>query len=285
MPDNLHYLIFTDLDGTLLDHDDYNFDAAKPSLAQLSEQQIPIIINSSKTASEIQSLRHALNNQHPFIIENGSAVFTPEDYFSSQLSFKEHTSHQHNERYDENILGETRNTVIEAINDIYGESPRPFTQYSRASIQDIQNMTGLSTEEAQQSADRYYTEPLQWTGSDDEKNYFIQQVQQRGLHVLQGGRFLHVMGKTDKGYALKALAPHYQTYYSTPVTTIALGDSHNDIAMLQAADIAVVIRSPHYPPPEFEHPNKIISNAYGPAGWHECIQSIIFSTHKKKATL
>lgn len=138
MPNYLHYLIFTDLDGILLDHDGYNFDAAKLSLAQLSEQQIPVIINSSKTASEIQSLRLVLNNQHPFIIENGSAVFVPENYFSNDTSFNAafgaHSNSQQNVHYEENILGKIRAKVIGTINTIYGKNPMPLTQYSRSSL-------------------------------------------------------------------------------------------------------------------------------------------------------
>lgn len=268
------YLIFTDLDGTLLDHDNYCFNAAKPSLRQLTEKNIPVVINSSKTSDEIKELRHQLQNPHPFIIENGSAIYTPHHYFQTIAS---HTDSIVKDGYDTTILGESREQILKVIDHIMPSASRPFTQYSRSSIQDIQTMTGLSKTEAKKSANRYYTEPLIWLGSEEEKQDFIQQLTLHGLHTLQGGRFLHVMGKTDKGQAINALTQQYQARKPNSITTIALGDSHNDIAMLQAADIAVVIRSPHYDPPVFEHPNKMISHAYGPAGWHECIQSIIFT--------
>jgi mannosyl-3-phosphoglycerate phosphatase family protein len=181
------------------------------------------------------------------------------------------------EALEEMVLGERRENILNTIKLIAPSYPFQFIQYSQSSIIDIARMTGLAKNEAKQSSNRYYTEPVIWQGEASQKLAFIKAVEQSGLHTLQGGRFLHVMGKTDKGQAIKKLALRYKKHYSTPVTTIALGDSPNDIAMLQAADIAIVIRSPHYAPPEFEHPHKIISHAYGPAGWNECIQKIIFN--------
>ena len=40
-----------------------------------------LILVSSKTRSEMEPLRRRLNNQHPFIVENGGAVFIPQGTF------------------------------------------------------------------------------------------------------------------------------------------------------------------------------------------------------------
>ena len=73
--------MFTDLDGTLLDHDTYGFEPALPALAMLAQKNIPVILNSSKTLVEILKIRSALGNCHPFIAENGSVVAVPEQTF------------------------------------------------------------------------------------------------------------------------------------------------------------------------------------------------------------
>ena len=44
-------VIYTDLDGTLLDHHTYSFDAARSTIAALSERGIPVIPCTSKTRS------------------------------------------------------------------------------------------------------------------------------------------------------------------------------------------------------------------------------------------
>ena len=48
-------IVFTDLDGTLLDHDDYSFEAARPALAKLETLNIPVILTTSKTATEVSA--------------------------------------------------------------------------------------------------------------------------------------------------------------------------------------------------------------------------------------
>ena len=78
------YLVFTDLDGSLLDHHNYDFIDAMPQLRSLERLEIPLIPASSKTRVEIEQLRQKLGNTHPFIVENGAAVFIPQGYFSSR---------------------------------------------------------------------------------------------------------------------------------------------------------------------------------------------------------
>src|SRR4030042_1090542 len=71
-------LVFTDLDGTLLDHRNYSFEPARPALRLLRESGIPLIICTSKTRAEVEEIRAALGNTDPFVVENGGAVFVPE---------------------------------------------------------------------------------------------------------------------------------------------------------------------------------------------------------------
>ena len=260
------WLVVSDLDGTLLDHHHYDFESAKPAINALNNHHIPIIINSSKTESEIISLRNALNNTHPFIIENGSAIITPRHYFTADVSTDNSSS------LERILLGTPRSELIETVNRLKPQFLQQYTHYQACSIEDIMQMTGLSMLEAEQSSQRRYTEPVKWLGDMNSKKRFIEAVKQSGHHILEGGRFIHVMGKTDKGKASKQLAQTYEQHTHKTIATIALGDSHNDIAMLKAADIAVVIRSHNHAPPEFDHPNKIISELYGPDGWNEVMQ-------------
>ncbi|HKQ32701.1 MAG TPA: HAD hydrolase family protein, partial [Thermodesulfobacteriota bacterium] len=76
------FVVYTDLDGTLLDHHTYSFDKAVPALRLLESEGVPLIINSSKTRPEIERYRSLLGNTHPFVTENGGGIFIPENYFS-----------------------------------------------------------------------------------------------------------------------------------------------------------------------------------------------------------
>ena len=74
-------VLFTDLDGTLLDHDTYTAEPALPALDIISRRHIPLVVCTSKTAAEIQKLRDSIGNSDPFISENGGGIFVPENYF------------------------------------------------------------------------------------------------------------------------------------------------------------------------------------------------------------
>ena len=68
-------IVFTDLDGTLLHPRTYSFEAAMPALKLIKEKDVPLILCSSKTRAEIEVYRKKLDNQHPFVSENGGGIF------------------------------------------------------------------------------------------------------------------------------------------------------------------------------------------------------------------
>jgi mannosyl-3-phosphoglycerate phosphatase family protein len=264
-----YWIVVTDLDGTLLDHHDYSYKAAADTLKKLEKHKIPVIFNSSKTAIEIDQIKSNINNQHPFIAENGSGILIPQDYFSTKPKVANQWK-----IYWEVTLGKARKELLDALKEI----PKSFNQcyrgFNEASTQEIMDMTGLKEEEAKSAKERLYTEPLQWLGNPEQKEQFFWHLNRNRIHFTEGGRFLHLMGYTNKGSATTWLSKLFEIEHKRPVKIIALGDGKNDVDMLKAADIAVVIRSPVNDPPEFEHRCKIISDDYGPTGWSKSIEHI-----------
>ena len=80
-------IIFTDLDGTLLDHQTYSYGEAEDALKVVREKRVPLILCSSKTRDEIEVYRKKLSNNEPFISENGGAIFIPEQYRGLKCKF------------------------------------------------------------------------------------------------------------------------------------------------------------------------------------------------------
>ena len=53
-------LVFTDLDGSLMERETYSMKPARLALQTLQSREIPVIINSSKTAQEIQAVQKSV---------------------------------------------------------------------------------------------------------------------------------------------------------------------------------------------------------------------------------
>ena len=69
-----HPIVFTDLDGTLLDHETYDHSPAQPALAALAARDIPVIPVTSKTSDELRPLMADIGLAGGFIAENGAVI-------------------------------------------------------------------------------------------------------------------------------------------------------------------------------------------------------------------
>ncbi len=262
-------LIFTDLDGSLLDHNTYSFAPAAELLLALEQQQIPVIPVTSKTRAEVMALRQTLHNQHPFIIENGAAICIPRGYFRH--------CPEDAEAIDKQWLicnSQPRHQWLELLNKVGPEFTDEYQTFSsicaNGGIAALAELTGLSIEQAALAQQREYSEPIHWLGNADRKAEFIAQLTSAGGHLLQGGRFLTLGDNTNKGLALLQLQAIYTANSNQPHQSIAIGDSDNDISMLEAADAALIIASANHPAPEINpREHLFVSKATGPQGWVE----------------
>lgn len=272
---NSRFLIFTDLDGTLLDHYTYSTAAASEVIDELNCRDIPIIFNTSKTYSEVLEIRERFAFKHPFVVENGAAVYIPQGYFSQMPEDCELI-----DGYWVKSFCHGRKHWLEMLDTQAHQFKGEYKGFSQFSVSELAELTGLSEHNAQQALTRYYSEPLHWLGDDEEvKATFIDYMQELGAHILQGGRFLHVSGYCDKGQAQQWLVAQYQKEYPEQTyTSIALGDSGNDIAMLEQADMAVQIKSPvHGFPPLARTENIYQTKGCGPVGWAESLTELVLT--------
>ena len=268
----LNLLIATDLDGTLLDHNNYSFTDAQPALQLINNYKIPLIINTSKTCSEVVLIRQELDNKHPFIVENGSGVLLPIDYFP-ELDTQSMC-------IQDNLIlktfGTTLNQILAILTDLKTKYGFQFKGFSDMSVDELSNRTGLNRQQAEQAKDRLFSEPIVWMDNDKHWKIFYQQLQTMGLQILRGGRFLHISGGGNKGSALDWLKNSYSAYWRQTPVLIAAGDSQNDMAMLEIADHAVVVRSPVNPPLSLnKHRNVSTTQECGPKGWNVTMLNLI----------
>lgn len=260
-------LIFTDLDGTLLDHHTYSYAPARSALAEIKQRGYPLILCSSKTRAELIALHQELELTTPFICENGAAVYWQDN--ASDSTTQSPWQHQ--------AFSPPRETLIDVIQTLRAQYHYRFTGFHDCTPAQIVELTGLGLTQAELAATRDYTEPLLWQDSDENLHRFSAQLAEKGLRAVQGGRFLSVMGQFDKSSSMQWLVTRYRTQQpSASLTVVALGDSPNDEAMLQAADIAVVIQSPRSAGLNINKPKHIIRTQLpGPEGWQAAMSSIL----------
>lgn len=265
-------LIFTDLDGTLLDHETYSYEAAQSAITVLRERNAHIIPVTSKTRAEVMSLRASLELNTPFVVENGAAVFIPK----SQFEFN-HDSLLDCDEFWCKAFGLPRQQHQDLMSKLSRELQDCCMTFGMLGNKRIAEVTGLSRDHAALANQREYSDPILWQGSDAQKSQLRKEVEGLGYRIQEGGRFLHITNGYDKGKALVWLKQQYIcNNANTPFRVIALGDSDNDIDMLEAADQAIVIKNPNKPtlmlPSEI---NEIRSASAGPKGWAESLSSFL----------
>ena len=232
-------VVFTDLDGTLLNHHDYSYQDALPAINSLRARQIPLILVSSKTRAEMTDLCRELVIADPYVCENGSVIVLPkqwaEDFHVPPVGLVKEAdcllAYRGAQR--DGIV-----TLLASLADCFD-----FTGFADMSVSDVVDVTGLDEASAVKAMQRDASEPLLWHDNEAAFNDFAQLLGEHNLRVLKGGRFYHVMASCDKGDAVRYLLRLYGSHYGAKVKSIALGDSPNDLIMLREVDQAVVI--PH----------------------------------------
>ncbi|MEW6003568.1 MAG: HAD-IIB family hydrolase [Nitrospirota bacterium] len=261
-------IIFTDLDGTLLDFSTYSFDAALPALQLLKKQDIPLIICSSKTRKEIEYYREKLNNEHPFISENGGGIFIPKSYFRFQLS-------GHNLRIEDEQdytiikLGVSYKDLRGALQELRKEG-FDVKGFGDMTVQEVAEIANMSLKEAEMAKERDFDEPFILRDNEKESQRLFGAVKAKGFNYTQG-RFLHILGDSDKGKAVSILIDLYKRK-SGEVRTVAIGDSPNDIPMLERVDYPVIVKkSDGNHDFRINIPNLIKADGIGPEGWNKAV--------------
>jgi mannosyl-3-phosphoglycerate phosphatase len=270
------YLVFTDLDGCLLDRQTYSFNAARPALERLQADQIPVVLVSSKTRAEIEPLRRQLNHQGPFIVENGGAVFVPNGTFDFPLERVRRRATYHVIEF-----GTPYAMLRDVLKQIECSVDTPLIGFGDLSIDDLMALTGLSREAALRAKLREYDEPYLVQGPATIATEVCRQIVTRGLQWTHGGRFFHLTGLNNKGQAALKLLHYYKRQWDldgqrSTVETVGIGDSLNDLPLLLAVDHPVLVQKPDGSyDREIDVPRLIYAPGIGPVGWNHAILDLL----------
>jgi len=219
-------IIFTDIDGTLLNKE-YSFREVQPTIKKLQSVNIPIILCSSKTSSEIEYYRSKLDINEPFISENGAAIFIPRGYFHS-----EHNYTKQNKDYDIVELGIPYAVIRQKLEGIQ-KTACTVTGFGDMTPEEVAKDNGLPLVLAKLAKQREYSEPFKVQGCKE--SFFFHLIEKEGLHHCKGDRYHHLIGNHDKGKAVTVLKQIYVKEYGF-LKTVGVGNGENDLPMLQSVD-------------------------------------------------
>ncbi len=259
-------LFFTDLDGTLLDHETYEWRPARTGLQWCREEDVDVIPCTSKTWEEVRLIRERIELDTPAIIENGGAVVLSRDH-----TFAHEPAQRVGDRYRFQEFGDAAAQIQSEFHEIRQRGDFKCQSVLKMSPEVFAGKTNLDREQAERALNRQFTVPVLWLESEQRKQEFISWCVGSDIEVHEGGRFLHLQRNCDKGKAIRWLNEKYEEEHGTLLTG-AIGDSQNDISMLATVDRAFVVQQPNG-----KHDQQILNHLeqvqtidqIGPEGWTE----------------
>ncbi len=266
-------IVFTDLDGTLLDHNNYRWEAARPALEQLQARRMPVVLCTSKTRAEVLPLWEELGLRDPFVVENGGAVYIPRNYFPFPLP-----KARSDAQFQVLELGEPYQKLVRALDEAAKTGGVQVRGFSRMTDKEVAKLCNLKVAAARLARRREFDEPFVIEkATPQRKERFFNWLRERGLRWREGGRFLHLMGGNDKGAAVEQASDLYRKMY-TAIRTVGLGDSPNDLDFLAVVDEPVLVAKPdgsHDAEVRSKLPQIRLAKGAGPEGWKEAIEEIL----------
>ena len=262
-------MIFTDLDGTFLNHNDYSFEASMEALNKIQQTNTSFIFTTSKTKAEVIQLQQKAGIIEPFITENGAALFIPKGY---QGFFLDELLEQ--DGYKVLVFGKRYSEILS----FYHKYKREFglKGFYDMSVEEIMELTLQTYKDATDAKQRDFTEPF--TIKDPSKIPELEKLaNQNGLKITQGGRFFHLIAKTqDKGIAVRKTKQLFEALFHEEIFSFGFGDGRNDIPMFENVDQAVMIQNHQGSYVDCDVANIKRSSYQGSKGFNEMVMQYVF---------
>ncbi len=256
---NKKIIIFTDLDGSLLDRETFRFDSIKNYILKLLRKEIFIVPNSSKTKKEIFSFNQELKRNLPIICENGSAI-----YGLNNL----------NKNLPDNII------LSRDKDEIYKLFKKNIPKKLQLKCKFIHNMSekkqfdimGLRGEALNLALSREYSIPFIFNDKKIQKKKLNKLVSLLGLSLHEGGRVLNLCDKVSKALAMKKLVKIYKKIDSKKLITIGVGDNYNDLEMLKFSNFPCLVFNDKFKKDKINIKGCLVSTKSSPEGWKEVVK-------------
>lgn len=263
------YLIFSDLDGTFLHHQNYSFGKNDLVIEKLKKNNHQIIFNSSKTYSEIKLILKKLKlTMMPFSCENGAILYFPKIIFKKIRKSQSFEDYWKINLTNKNSLKWYK--ILKKLKKYFS-----FELIYDLSKKDLLKLTNLKN--IKHMLNREASQLIIWKDDKKKFNEFsrIIKIKYKGS-LNQGGRFIQISSPCNKRIATKEICHVYHESFHDKYYQpfIALGDNKNDKNMLNFAKYACVIENKYSTPVKLNSLKKNVfySQKEAPWGWRESLK-------------
>ena len=265
------YLIFSDLDGSFLHHQNYSYGKNDLVIEKLKKNNHQIIFNSSKTCSEIRIILKALKlTMMPFSCENGATLYFPKTIFKKIKKSQSFEDYWKINLTNKNSI-KWYKILKKLKKDFYFELICDLSKKDLLKLTNLKNIKQMLNREASQL--------IIWKDSKKKLDEFSRMIKINYKGALnQGGRFIQISSPCNKRIATKEICHIYhETFHDKYYQSfIALGDNENDREMLNFAKYACVIKNKYSTPIKLNSLKKNVfySQKEAPWGWQESLMKL-----------
>jgi mannosyl-3-phosphoglycerate phosphatase len=274
-----HHLIFTALEGALIDPHTDSFAGAEEALSELERRKIAYILLTSCTREEIEPIRRKLGHSHPFVTENGGGIFFPDGYFSLRIPGAVRTA-----RYLSIAQGRPYAEVCEALDEIAEDCAVGVAGFHHMSLREIADNTGLRPRSAELARAREFDEPFYFTSTDEKSiTRFMEAAHERGFDTRRDTTFWHLSARCDTARAVRTLAKLFRDATHIKLRLVGIGGSKIDLPWLRTLDHAILLQDSREAASASERPEVdprgtkaiVMGDAPAAAGWNKAVLDII----------
>ena len=254
-------LLFTDLDGTLLNKKTFEFKAALDLIKNCKSKGINIIPNSSKTDLELNEICEDLGIPKVYISENGSCIHG--------LNFLSKNLHQ------EICLSRNKQIIYKSFSDNVDVNLRQkcFILENESLKHQIE-ILGLPENKIHKALNRKFSFPFIFEGNKDEEIELKKIVKKNGLKIQFGGRVLNLGDEVSKGNAMQKFVSLLSKETEKNYILICVGDNENDFDMLDKCDYPCLVKNGPLKKVSFKN-QCIYSTQEAPYGWVEVVNETL----------
>ena len=263
-------LVFTDIDGTLINNDTF-FEGKNIEIAETLHQHNHILIyNSSKTFDEIVNMQKKFNTSFPFICETGGGIY----YKNLLTQASDELREGYSIMYESKKIEMFKKIIKEEVQKNFKDD---LDMFDDLCLDEKSRLSGLKGNDLHLASKRDFSILINWKSDDGRYSKFKSVLHGHGLKLIKGGRFSHICASHDKGQAVKFFLNQIKSSgMYNKILTIGIGDSTNDLEMLSNVDYACVVKSKNNNDlmKKIDISKVLLSTHHAPEGWAECIHKI-----------